>query len=134
MNVRLGLLFLTLFALMGLNVLANEPGHTENVCSASDAKICGHIGHMTGMKPNQVSSFMAHLEVSKNIKISDVQISLHSAEKDQGASALTVKEVTPTKFKVTQALFPIAGYWEVEIKFKADGIPQQLNIPVKITP
>ena len=132
--MRLNILFLTLVILTGLTVLGADVGHSENVCSATDVKICGHIGHMTGMKPNQVSSFMAHLEVPKKVQISDVQITLQMPEMGHGSSAPVVKTVTPTKFKVTRAVFTMAGHWQVEIKFKADGADHQINVPIKIIP
>ena len=132
--MKLNILFAMLVLSTGLSGVAQDSEHSSNICSTKNAKICGHIGHMSGVTPNKESSFVAHLFVPKGIKVSDFKLSLWMPDMNHGSSDVEISQMGANKYKVTKAVFTMAGSWEVQMKFKVGTEEHQLYIPLKIAP
>ena len=83
-----------------INASANED-HTANFCSATDAKVCAHVGHMTNMKKKMDSEFMIHVLVPK--EVTHFTADLWMPEHDHGTTPLEITPMKKNKFKI---LFP----------------------------
>lgn len=128
---RLSLVALVLLVFTGLAAFA-EDDHSANVCSIQNAQVCGHIGHMTGMKSDSEAQFVAHLEIPGDVQVSSLTVKLWMPEMGHGSSPVTVTQFGVNKYRVTEAYFIMPGQWEVQVKFTLDGVQHQLNIPVMI--
>lgn len=105
--------------------------HTADVCSATDAKVCAHIGHMKNFKPKSDSSFMVDILVAK--PVSNVKVDLWMPEHNHGTnSPVTVKQHKKNKYEVTKAEFSMAGNWVARVSFDVDNVNHKLEIPLTI--
>lgn len=85
------------------------------------------------MKPNVVSSFVAHLSFPKGEKVADFKVVLWMPDMGHGTSAVELSPMGANKYNVSKANFTMAGAWEVQLKFKINSDEYQINIPIKIT-
>lgn len=129
--MKLASLIFTNFIFAGLTLFA-DADHSAEMCSAKNRKVCGHIGHMSNMKPNAEAEFVAHMSIPKKAHITDVQISLWMPEMKHGSTPVTMTAMDANKYKVTKAVFNMAGKWEVRIKFRLDKEEHELIVPVEI--
>lgn len=129
--MRLQLVTLVLLVLVGLSAFA-DGDHTENVCSTVDQNVCGHLGHMSGMKSDSEAEFVAHLEIPNDVQVTDLTLKLWMPDMGHGSSPVTLTQFGVNKYKVTDAFFIMPGHWEVRIAFKLEGVEHKLYIPVDI--
>lgn len=131
--MKLQLVALVLLVLVSLSAFSQADDHSANVCSVKDQTVCGHIGHMTGMKSDSEAQFVAHLEIPSDIQVTDLTLKLWMPDMGHGSSPVTLTAFGVNKYKVTQAFFIMPGTWEVRIAFKLEGVSHEINIPVEIT-
>ncbi len=112
-----------------LNAFAKDD-HTANVCSAADAKVCAHIGHMTNMKKKMDSEFMIHVLVPK--AVTNFTADLWMPEHDHGTSPLEITPSKKNKFKIKKAVFSMTGKWHARISFDLDKVNHKIEIPLTI--
>lgn len=130
--MRLQVVALVLFVLVGLSAFA-EGDHSVNVCSVNNQDVCGHIGHMSGMKSDSEAQFVTHLEVPGEIQVTDLTVQLWMPSMGHGSSPVKITQLGVNKYKVTEAFFVMPGTWEVRVTFKHEGVEHQIYIPVEIT-
>lgn len=130
--LKLNFVAFVLLVLAGLAAFANAD-HSANVCSAQNEKVCGHVGHMSGMKSSSEAQFVAHLEIPGDIQVEDVKVDLWMPNKDQGSKPVSLKKMGLNKYKVTKAFFTVKGDWEVRISFKLGMDSHQIKVPIQIT-
>lgn len=119
-----------IFSGFSLNTFAKDD-HTANVCSAADAKVCAHIGHMTGMKKKMDSEFMIHILVPK--AVTNFTADLWMPEHDHGTSPLEITPMEKDKYKIKKAVFSMIGKWHARISFDLDKVNHKIEIPLSIT-
>lgn len=129
--MRLQVVALVLFVLVGLSAFA-EGDHSVNVCSAKNQEVCGHIGHMSGMKSDSEAQFVTHLEIPGEIQVTDLAVQLWMPSMGHGSSSVKITQLGVNKYKVTEAFFVMPGAWEVRVTFKLEGVEHQIYIPVEI--
>ncbi len=116
-------------ALLSIGAFAKDD-HTANFCSPTDAKVCAHIGHMSGMKTSGEAEFMVDIVVSK--PVNDVTVDLWMPEHNHGTSAVTVNPHKKNKFKIKKAVFSMTGVWHARISFNVDKVNHKIEIPLTI--
>lgn len=129
--MRLQFVALLLLVLVGLSALA-DGDHSVDVCSTVDQSVCGHIGHMSGMKSDSEAEFVVHLEVPNDVQVTDLTVALWMPDMGHGSSPVTLTQFGVNKYKVTQAFFIMPGHWEVRVNFKLEGAEHSIHIPVDI--
>ncbi len=113
-----------------LNAFAEgDHDHSETVCSALDAKVCAHLGHMQ-KKSNGEVQFVAHVELSA--QVSDMNVVLWMPAMGHGSSPVKTELFAVNHYKVTQAYFIMPGQWEVRLTFAVNGVTHTLAIPVAV--
>ena len=121
-----------LTAIVLFSVSAFSDGdHTPDFSSATDAKVCAHIGHMTGMKTKGEAEFIVDILMPKTV--SDVQVDLWMPEHSHGTSPVTVNPHKKNKFKIKKAVFTMTGKWHARISFNVDKVNHKIEIPLTIT-
>lgn len=115
---------------LSLNVVAKDD-HTADFCSATDAKVCAHIGHMTGLKTKGEAEFIVDIVVAE--KVSDLTVDLWMPDHNHGTSPVTISPFKKNKFKIKKAVFPMAGKWHARISFNLNKINHKIEIPLSIT-
>ena len=112
-----------------LNTLAKDD-HTANFCSATDAKVCAHIGHMTGMKTKNDAEFIVDIVVPK--AVTNFKADLWMPEHDHGTSPVTISPYKKNKYKIQKAVFSMTGKWHARISFDLDKVNHKIEIPLTI--
>lgn len=130
--MKLHVVTLVLLVLVGMSAFASDD-HTANVCSAVNQNVCGHLGHMTGLKFDSEAQFVAHLEVPNEVQVTDLTVKLWMPEMGHDSSPVKITQLGVNKYKITEAYFIMPGNWEVRVAFKLEGIAHELHIPVVIT-
>lgn len=129
--MRLQFVALLLLVLVTFSAFADD--HSANICSVKDQTVCGHIGHMTGMKSDSEAQFVAHLEIPGDIQVTDFTLKLWMPDMGHGSSPVTLNQLGLNKYQVSQAFFIMTGAWEVRVTFNLEGVSHELHIPVEIT-
>lgn len=125
-------LVLSLFV-FGLNVFAAGDGnHSETICSAADANVCAHLGHMTKDASSGEAQFIAHAMVPENQEVSNMKVVLWMPSMGHGSRPVTLAKVGVNKYQVTKAYFMMRGDWDVRLTFSLNGINHAINIPVVV--
>ncbi|MGZ3690492.1 MAG: FixH family protein [Pseudobdellovibrio sp.] len=115
----------------GLQAFAQDGGdHSQTVCSALDANVCAHLGHMTKLDSSGEAQFVAHVMVAQ--QVSDMSVVLWMPEMGHGSSPVKLELFGLNKYKVTQAYFIMPGTWEVRLSFTLNGVKHNLAIPVNV--
>lgn len=118
---------------VGLNAFAAGDGdHSETICSAVDAKVCAHLGHMTKDASTGEAQFIAHAMIPQNQEVSDMKVVLWMPSMGHGSSPVTLTKVGVNKYQVTEAYFMMPGQWEVRLSFSLNGANHKINIPVAV--
>lgn len=128
---RLNLVVTLLFVLTSLLAFA-DGDHSENVCSSFNTQVCGHIGHMSGMRSDSEAQFVTHLEIPNEVQVSDLKVELWMPHMGHGSSPVTITQFGVNKYKITEAYFIMPGAWEVRVSFILDGLQHKLHIPIEI--
>jgi hypothetical protein len=106
--------------------------HTPDVCSATDAKVCAHIGHMTALKEKTETSFLVHIMAPKTV--SNFTMDLWMPEHGHSTNdPIVVTPDSPNKFKVTKANFSMPGKWVARLSFDVDKINHKIEIPLEVS-
>jgi YtkA-like len=130
--MKLHVVALVLLVLVGVSAFADDGNHSANVCSTQNQNVCGHIGHMTGMKSDSEAQFVTHLEIPNNVQVTDLTVKLWMPDMGHGSWPVTITQFGVNKYKITQAYFIMPGSWEVRVAFKLEGVAHELHIPVEI--
>ena len=124
-----------LAALMGsvfiLSISFADGGeHTPDFCSATDKKVCAHIGHMSGMKTKGEAEFMVDILLPK--EVSHLKVDLWMPEHNHGTEPVTVSPYKTNKFKIKKALFTMPGIWHARLSFDQGKTAHKIEIPLTI--
>lgn len=115
---------------LSLNVAAKDD-HTANFCSATDAKVCAHIGHMSGMKTKGEAEFIVDVVVPETV--TDLTVDLWMPDHNHGTSPVTISPFKKNKFKIKKAVFSMTGKWHTRISFNVNKVNHKIEIPLSIT-
>ena len=114
-----------------LNAFAAGDGdHSETVCSALDANVCAHLGHMTKLDSSSEVQFVAHVMVAQ--QVADMNVVLWMPAMGHGSSPVKLTLTGLNYYQVSQAYFIMPGNWEVKMSFSLNGVKHQITIPVNV--
>ncbi len=122
-------ILLTISILGSASLAAND--HTANFCSDKNAKVCGHIGHMKGMKAKGESEFMVDILVADSV--ANFKVDLWMPEHGHGTTPVTVNPPKANKFQIKKALFTMAGKWIARVSFDIDKVNHKIEIPLAVS-
>jgi hypothetical protein len=106
--------------------------HTADVCSAADAKVCAHIGHMSGMTAKTDLSFLVHITAPKTV--SGFTMDLWMPEHGHGTNdPIVITPDSANKFKITKANFSMPGKWVARLSFDIDKTNHKIEIPLEVS-
>lgn len=132
-------LLTTLFFFMLINIsfAADHEGgfHTANFCSSSNT--CAHLRFEKYPTTNEMSEFLIHVMPSANTNSFEYLSAKlwmdmgHGHGHGSAPLSITAGE-EENHFFATNAWFVMKGNWQVIVKFKDNGLDQEIIIPLDI--
>ncbi len=133
----IGTLALLLAPVLGFSsqVMVEDHEHSVEVCSEKSNTVCAHLGFKWGpLSTSQKGQFIVHALTNTNSTITNLSVDLWMEMEGQGhgSSPVTLTQVRPNIYKVTEAYFIMPGEWLVKLAFDLDGVKHTIDIPVNI--
>ncbi len=125
---------LFLFALsLGLTLTTQaHKDHSAEVCSAINAKVCAHVGHMKNFTSKSDAEFIAHVMTPKNEPVSNFKAELWMPAHGHGSTPLKIVAEGENKYKITNASFSLTGEWQIKMNFEFQKMQHEIIVPVVI--
>jgi hypothetical protein len=122
----------------GAQTMIAHSGHTPNVCSATAASVCAHLGYEAEPNSTDSWSFMLHFMPAAGVDpklITNVSVKLwmDMGSHSHGSSPVTLAGIDDVHFQVTDAYFPMAGPWQVKVGFTYENNSHEIVIPVTVS-
>lgn len=106
--------------------------HSENVCATQNAEVCAHLGLHSVLKSTEAGRFIAHFFTPENTAVSNLKVVLWMPDMGHGTSPVTIREIGPNRYEVSEAWFLMPGHWLVKMSFDFAGASHQIDIPLDI--
>lgn len=124
-------------SLLSIQEVMAHSGHTPNVCSAVNSRLCAHLGFENEPNSTDEWAFMLHFMLEPGMDprgISDVSVKLwmNMGSHSHGSSPVSLNQKDDVHFEVTEGYFPMAGPWEVKVAFKYEGNQHEIIIPIVV--
>lgn len=117
-------------------LIADEGGiHTDNFCSAVNAKTCAHLRLEKWPTSTEASEFILHVLTPSNTQVTNLKVKLWMDMNGHGHGSSPVKLETLEElnhFLVQDAYFVMRGKWQVIVTFTDEGINEKIIIPLDI--
>lgn len=107
-----------------------DHNHTPNYCSATNTKVCAHLGHMSSLNSRDEVTFVAHVMGAQ--QVTDMKVILWMPSMGHGSSPVKLEQTGVNHYQVTQAYFIMPGEWVVRLQFKLSGQAHEINIPLQV--
>lgn len=125
---------LGLISVGALSTASAHSYHTPEVCAATQAAACAHLGFQGQPKASVNTTFMLHFMGPgfDPSKLSNVSVKLWMDSMGHGSTPVTVTQKDAVHFEVSDAFFSMAGAWQVKATFAYDGGKYEIVIPVEV--
>ncbi|MBK7891132.1 MAG: FixH family protein [Bdellovibrionales bacterium] len=111
--------------------------HTPQVCSATSADLCAHLGFKAEPNSTDATEFMLHFMPAasldpKEIKNVTVTLWMDMGGHGHGSSPVTITMLDYIRYTVSDAYFVMQGEWQVKVGFDYLGTAHEIVIPVEV--
>lgn len=111
--------------------------HTPQVCSATSADLCAHLGFKAEPNSTDATEFMLHFMPAagvdaKEIKNVTVKLWMDMGGHGHGSSPVTITQGDDVHYAVSDAYFVMPGEWQVKVGFDYLGTAHEIVIPVEV--
>jgi len=134
--MKLLFILLSVFTININLVIAHEGGHhTPNICSVTNS--CAHLKFDEYPTSKSMSSFLIHiLPANPNSLIENLSAKLWmdmgNGHGHGSAPLVITNNEEENHYDVTNGWFVMPGIWQVILKYKENGLDQQIILPIVI--
>lgn len=120
------------FGLLTTTAQAEDHHHSETVCSATNEKLCLHLGIHEELKAGQDSRFMIHFMLDETVNPSLIANVAVSALNNNKSIAISTEQMDEIHYVAKNVNFTEAGEWKVEVKFTYGNGEHTILVPVTV--